>query len=940
MEPDSSPPVDTHSTPQPQAFSSISRLFSQSSVLDKVAQGSRAYAGLSFLDEYAAFSDPIIVLGNLMDTLRENGIPGPQLLRLKTEFDNPLGHGAQSEVFGFNHSILTAHGADAGDPRLPKEIRKLTTIAIKRSRVLNSRKRGSATETSLSSEEFVFLCTAAHREIDVLCHKAFHKHPNIVSLVGWGLCLDSLEDSNDEMPRIPLLLLERAFCSFADFLADPTTYAAVQSDDLCDLLLDVGHGLEAIHEQGIAHGDLKPDNILIFKKSGEWCAKLCDFGLSTSDAFCVNGIAEYRGTPGWRPPEFYRQSWAPLDSRGHQRCDIFAFGLVVWSTFKTRGRAPRHPDMENIGTTIDQATCDLMTLGLSSQHYERVILTIQSALAEEPQARQGRPWKYLDSTVYKRVGKRVRLWRQLVKKTRRFRYAAREFRHSSVGLSNLSSTPATRQQSSIPWCRPWMGRESEMDSSLQPAKLIASPERYAQLFDLFQSLSLSMRGSAGPEGFTMIKHSHQPCMPLHHLRLVHDGLLECIKSRNEVRLYALARLRSRLPMCCWRQMVQPVHFIEFYMQGPHAFVTLAWLCRGEIGAWELNNPDYAESIMRSILKSPQNFSYFAIRRDQLTTQQRSRYFLLFLEHGIRIEHIGEPSGATIFLRFLHLSNQFAQSGYGDLSISDICINFKRIAQKQCIQSSTRFYMTGALPNREESTTGYWTTALHDSVIAGNYTAVEILVRSGFVVNALNGENKTALYLALQQQRDQEKQRLSHPGQQQSESTELYRIIALLRQNSAYGLRMTALAFEGKDMPMGWEQRSLFPTSSSKPIIIYHDILSHSLTFRQPTFSLYEDRRLALGSRRFSASGQTYYLDLLRFISPANVNNIAEQLVSDIETYDDSWFQREPTIAGVDVSSQPRVLLTQRDLASVRRKRQQIHRGKYSLLWVLDLLKVS
>lgn len=69
--------------------------------------------------------------------------------------------------------------------------------------------------------------------------------------------------------------------------------------------------------------------------------------------------------------------------------------------------------------------------------------------------------------------------------------------------------------------------------------------------------------------------------------------------------------------------------------------------------------------------------------------------------------------------------------------------------------------------------------------------------------------------------------------------------------------------------MGWGQRFLFPTSPSKPIIIYHDILSHSLTFRQPTFSLYEDRRLALGSRRFSASGQTYYLDILRFTSPAS-----------------------------------------------------------------------
>ncbi|KAJ5754135.1 uncharacterized protein N7511_008288 [Penicillium nucicola] len=928
---------DITSTRQPQAFSSLSRLFSQPSTLERVAQDSQGYTGISRLEEFAAFSDPILVLSNLMDTLREHRIPGPRLLRLKREFNVPLGHGAQSEIFGFDCSVLTVSGLDAWDGRLPTVIRKLNTIAVKRSRVVVSGKKGITNNTSTSSEEFVFQCAAAHREIDVLCHQPLRKHPNIVRLVAWGLCLDSLEDSDDEVPRVPLLILERASCSLAAFLGNKFMYRRYfDFYDVCELLLDIGHGLEAIHQHGFAHGDLKPDNILLFEKYGEWSAKLCDFGLSTSDASYSNGKMEYRGTPGWRAPEFHRQSWAPLDLRGHQRCDVFAFGLVVWSTF-THGRAPLQPHMESIGDALQQATIDLTAhRGLSIQQCDRIVVTLQSALMKDPEARQNRPWRYLDAIAYKRVGKQVRLWRSLVKKTRKMRYAVRDYQIPSINLLRSSLKPLNWQQYGIFWGSLWKGKEIEEDRLLPP-------EINSQLSTLFERLGLSFMDSTDPEAVSQMKHSRQPCMSLSKLCMIYDGLLECIQTRDEVRLYAFARLRSRLPVCCWRQLVMPVNVIDRYIQGPHQFVTLAWLCRGEVGACELNDPEYTESIIRCVLQPPQNFSYFAVRRDQLSTQQRSNHFMVLLEHGIRIEHVGKPDGLTAFLRYLQLSNQFSRSGYGNLSVIDICINFKRIAQKQCIQASTRFYMTGALPDREESTTGYSNTALHDSVIAGNYLAVETLVRSGFVVNALNGESKTALYLALQQQKNQQEQKMLSRTSEQPDSTALFRIIALLRQNSGYEIEMTTLAWKGKDMPLGWQRLPLVPlvpNSSVGSIDVYHDILSESFTFHLPKFSIFEDRRLALGMRRFSTYGQTYYLDLFRFISPSHAELVTENLISEIEIYDDVWFQSEPSLAGVAFSLEPRTSLTKRNLASVRRKRQQIHRRKFSLRWIIDYLKLS
>lgn len=43
------------------------------------------------------------------------------------------------------------------------------------------------------------------------------------------------------------------------------------------ILLELCHGLEVMHEQGISHRDIKVENVLLNGKN----FKLCDFGSST-----------------------------------------------------------------------------------------------------------------------------------------------------------------------------------------------------------------------------------------------------------------------------------------------------------------------------------------------------------------------------------------------------------------------------------------------------------------------------------------------------------------------------------------------------------------------------------------------------------------------------------------------------------------------------------
>jgi serine/threonine protein kinase len=103
------------------------------------------------------------------------------------------------------------------------------------------------------------------------------------------------------------------------------------------LVKDVVTGLHALHSCNIIHGDVKMENVLIFKVSADSCiAKLSDFGSSVILRKEVDEET-YWGTHLYNAPEVIglieTQSGTRIPSRMMWACDVFSYGLLIWEIF-------------------------------------------------------------------------------------------------------------------------------------------------------------------------------------------------------------------------------------------------------------------------------------------------------------------------------------------------------------------------------------------------------------------------------------------------------------------------------------------------------------------------------------------------------------------------------------------------------------------------------
>jgi len=106
--------------------------------------------------------------------------------------------------------------------------------------------------------------------------------------------------------------------------------------DIMKIFVQILRGIYILHENNVAHGDIKLENIFVFKNKSKldneesWCLKIGDLGFS-SDCDDKTLLNNFSGSPLYAAPEITLS----LPYNG-LKSDIWSFGVVVYFLFYGR----------------------------------------------------------------------------------------------------------------------------------------------------------------------------------------------------------------------------------------------------------------------------------------------------------------------------------------------------------------------------------------------------------------------------------------------------------------------------------------------------------------------------------------------------------------------------------------------------------------------------
>jgi serine/threonine protein kinase len=175
--------------------------------------------------------------------------------------------------------------------------------------------------------------------------------------------------------------------SLFDFL--DTRSSTLNADDKLVICAGVTSGIVALHAAGVAHGDVKAENVLIFDSphtENAYLAKLTDFGSAIPISNTSSGIyARYYGTPITNAPEVSEQTGTnKLDAIGLIRCDAYSLGLLISQVII--GHLPDSLTVKN-SSVLPNAIEIVLNSGLPADTTANISSSLQYLLSVNPAQR-------------------------------------------------------------------------------------------------------------------------------------------------------------------------------------------------------------------------------------------------------------------------------------------------------------------------------------------------------------------------------------------------------------------------------------------------------------------------------------------------------------------------------------------------------------------------
>ena len=154
------------------------------------------------------------------------------------------------------------------------------------------------------------------------------KHPNVMSVLDSGICEEGAYHPEWLFPFFTMPLASKS-------LADEIPNIVGDEDRVLKILREIVDGLTAIHETGMVHRDIKPQNVLLI--DGKWC--VADLGLSvltSRETTTLTQSNQFLGTYKYAAPEQFSDA-----KHSTIQTDVFQLGKLAYEMLT--GKDPAVP---------------------------------------------------------------------------------------------------------------------------------------------------------------------------------------------------------------------------------------------------------------------------------------------------------------------------------------------------------------------------------------------------------------------------------------------------------------------------------------------------------------------------------------------------------------------------------------------------------------------